>query len=274
MTATVTALAAERRTVRSIDSLLTRFGIGPYTDGTMIPFSVQRRTLAPAALVLAAAALAGCGGRAAAARAADGCYRPHLRIGLDLARVQPVATKRFEAATGNGATLVLFAPGPWPNSYYFAMARDDSPEAIAASHNIGVIPAPPPGQRIGCFILSGGAALPDRTGQAVWYNYFAEDQNGDGIIDRFTAEDLDLDEDGKIDADARMVLTDLNTDGVFDHGEYVTARGVSAIPREGANFMLRKPLWNYLVPFPDDTLKRMNIFDALQELIDGRAAAV
>lgn len=241
----------------------------------MIPFRAQRRISCAAALLLAAAALAGCGGRGArAAAAADGCYRPHLTLGLDLAQVQPIATKRFEASNGAGATLILFAPGPWTDSYYFVMARDDSPEEIAASRNIGIVPARPPGQRIDCFILGGGDALPDRDGKAVFYNYFAEDRDGDGVIDRFTAEDLDLDEDGKIDTEVRIVLTDTEGDGVLDRGEYLTPGGARAVPREGANFMLRKPLWNYLVPFPDDTLRRMTIFRALQELIDGREPAL
>ncbi len=224
------------------------------------------------ALALTAAGLlAGCAaapGMIVPASAA-GCYRPHADLKFDVTRVASIGKTEFPSSNGSKLALVVFQPGPWAGSFYFVMAPDLSAASIAESRNIGVVPAVAPGDRIRCFVLGGGGTLPDRRGRPpVHYNYFALDTNGDGVIDLFLGEDLDLDQDGVIDLDTVMVLTDRDGDGAFDDGVYQTPNGSRPIPREGTNFMLHKPLWSYPVPFPADQVKQMRLFPALQQLLE------
>lgn len=222
------------------------------------------------ATLAATGALLGCSGAQTARHASDrdptACFQPHLAIAFDLTRATSVLTHRFSSQTAGEAFLIFYRPGPWPGSYYFVMAPDPNPTTAAASRNVGILPNPGRGEPIRCVILGGGS-LPDARGRELAYNYFAEDRDGNGRMDVFTAEDLDLDEDRRIDLASRMVLVDTDGDLILDEGFYETAEGTAPIPKEGENFMLRKPLWNYPVPFPNDELKRMNLFQALSDAV-------
>jgi hypothetical protein len=195
------------------------------------------------------------------------CYRPHWTIPLDLSQVRRVAQKTFTQHTGAPRYLTVFTPGPFERSYYFVMSPDSSEESIAQSEHKGVMLDTNGSGRPDCFILGGGT-LPDAKGQPVPYNFFAIDKDGDGRIEAFIGEDLDLDGDHVMDRDAQAVLTEPDARGHLRRGTYRSGGVDAPIPKEGFDFLLKKPLYDEPVPFPDNEATRMTLFAALQKIWD------
>jgi len=193
------------------------------------------------------------------------CYRPHWTIPLDLSQVRRVAQRTFIQHTGSSRYLTVFTPGPFERSYYFVMSPDLSEESIAQSEHKGVMIDSDGNGRPDCFILGGGT-LPDVKGQPVPYNFFAIDQIGDGRIEEFISEDLDLDGDYVMDRDAQAILSEPDAKGHFRHGIYRSGGKTSLIPKEGFDFLLKKPLYDQPVLFADNEVTQMTLFEELENI--------
>jgi hypothetical protein len=193
------------------------------------------------------------------------CYRPHWTIRLDFSQVRRVAQKTFIQHTGAPRYLTIFAPGPFERSYYFVMSPDSSEESIAQSEHKGVMLDSEGNGTPDCFILGGGT-LPDAKGQSVPYNFFAIDRDGDGRIEAFISEDLDLDGDHVMDRDAQAVLTEPDARGHLRRGIYRSGGADTPIPKEGFDFLLKKPLYDQPVPFPDNEATQMTLFEELERI--------
>lgn len=118
-----------------------------------------------------------------------------------------------------------------------------------------------------CFILNGGI-LPDADGEPVVYNFFAIDQEGDGEIDEFISEDLDLDGNQAVDRNVQAILMERDPEGHFRRGAYLVRGKIVPIPKDGNTFLLKKPLYKDGYPFPDDEVTRMMLFSALHKMWD------
>jgi hypothetical protein len=193
------------------------------------------------------------------------CYRPHWTIPLDFSQVRRVAQKTFIQHTGSPRYLTVFTPGPFERSYYFVVSPDSSEESIARSEHKGVMLDTYGNGTPDCFILGGGT-LPDAEGQPVPYNFFAIDQDGDGGIEAFISEDLDLDGDHVMDRDAQAVLTEPDAKGHFRRGIYRSGGVGTPIPKEGFDFLLKKPLYDEPVPFSDNEVTQMTLFAELENI--------
>jgi len=159
--------------------------------------------------------------------------------------------------------LTLFEPGPFDRSIYFVMSPD--PGSVESSANKGVMLDSDRDGKPDCFILGGGT-LPDAQGKQVAYNFFAIDTEGRGEIDEFIAEDIDLNGDGIMDRDVQAVLTDPDANGHFRRGAYYANGAITPIPKEGFDFLLKKPLYKDPFPFPDNEVTKLTLFAVLQEI--------
>jgi len=193
------------------------------------------------------------------------CYRPHWTIPLDFSRVRRVAQKTFIQHTGSSRYLTVFSPGPFERSCYFVMSPESSEESIAQSEHKGVMLDSDGNGTPDCFILGGGT-LPDAKGRPVPYNFFAIDRDGDGRIEEFISEDLDLDGDHVMDAAAQAVLTEPDARGHFRRGIYRSGGVDTPIPKAGFDFLLKKPLYDEPVPFADNEATQMTLFAELQKI--------
>ena len=193
------------------------------------------------------------------------CYRPHWTIPLDLSQVRRVAQRTYFQHTGSSRYLTVFSPGPFERSYYFVMSSDSSEDSIAQSEHKGVMLDSDGNGRLDCFILGGGT-LSDAKGQPVPYNFFAIEHDGDGRIEAFISEDLDLDGDHVMDGDAQAILSDPDAKGHFRHGIYRSGGKTSLIPKEGFDFLLKKPLYDQPVLFADNEVPQMTLFEELEKI--------
>ena len=193
------------------------------------------------------------------------CYRPHWTIPLDFSQVRRVTQRTFIQHTGSPRYLTVFTPGPFERSYYFVMSPGSTEESIVQSEHKGVMLDSDGNGTPDCFILGGGT-LPDAKGQAVPYNFFAIDQDGDGRIEAFIGEDLDLDGDHVMDQAAQAVLTEPDAKGHFRRGTYRAGGVDTPIPKEGFDFLLKKPLYDEPVPFPDNEVTQMTLFAELENI--------
>lgn len=193
------------------------------------------------------------------------CYRPHWTIPIDFGKVRRVAQNPFIQHTGASRYLTIFAPGPFERSYYFVMSPDASEESIVQSEHKGIMLDSDGNGIPDCFILGGGT-LPDAKGQPVPYNYFAIDQDGDGRIEEFISEDLDLDGDHMMDRDTQAILSEPDAKGHFRRGYYRSDGVDTPIPKEGFDFLLKKPLYDVPVPFPDNEVTQMTLFSDLEKI--------
>ena len=168
---------------------------------------------------------------------------------------------------GETRHLSVYQPGPWKDSYYFIMSTAPTMLSILASPHKGVMTDTNGNGYPNCFLLGGGT-LPDRRGKQVPYNYFALDINGDGIVDEFISEDIDLDHDRVMDRESVAILMEPDPDGHFMRGAYLKKGKMTLIPKRGRDFLLDKPLWKEPFPFADDEINRMNLIRELQKLWD------
>jgi hypothetical protein len=195
------------------------------------------------------------------------CYRPHWTIPSDFKKDRQVKQGSFTMHTGAPRFLTLFSPGPFEHSVLFVMSPDPSDESVTASTHRGVLLDSNRDGHLDCFILGGGT-LQDRKGRPVPYNFFAVDLDGDGRIEKFIGEDLDLDGDRVMDRSSQAILMDPDPNGHFRKGVYVTGDSVRPIRKEGSVFLLNKPLWIEPFRFQDDEVTKMTLFTALQKLWD------
>lgn len=145
------------------------------------------------------------------------------------------------------------------------MSPDPDPGSAVESKNIGVMLDTNLDGRADCFILGGGT-LPNARGKPVAYNFFAIDWGGQGQIEEFISEDLDLDGDRVMDQNAQAIMMEPNPDGHFQMGAYRVNGSITPIPKEGFDFLLKKPLYEEPFRFPDNEVTRMTLFAALQKI--------
>jgi len=193
------------------------------------------------------------------------CYRLHRPIPFDIGNLRRVTQEPFTTHTGSKLYLTIFEPGPFERSLYFVMSPGTDPDSVARSANKGVMLDSDGEGKPDCFILSGGT-LPDARGKPVVYNFFAIDREGHGQIDEFISEDLDLDGDRIMDRNVQAILTEPDPRGHFRKGAYYVNGRITPIPKEGFDFLLKKPLYKDPFPFPDDEVTKMTLFAALQKI--------
>jgi hypothetical protein len=193
------------------------------------------------------------------------CYRSHWTIPLDLQKVRSVARQPFTTHTGSKLFLTVYAPGPFERSFYFVMSPDSDPGTEGESRNIGIMLDTNRDGRADCFILGGGT-LPDARGKPVPYNFFAIDWEGQGRIEEFISEDLDLDGDRIMDRNAQAILMEPDPAGHFKMGAYRSNGSIAPIPKEGFDFLLKKPLYEEPFRFPDNEVTQLTLFAALQKI--------
>jgi len=196
------------------------------------------------------------------------CYRPHWPIPFNIEKVRRVVHESFTTHTGSNLYLTVFEPGPFARSFYFVMSPDPDATSVAKSANIGIMQDTNRNGKPDCFILGGGT-LPDERGNPVAYNFFAIDWEGQGQIDEFISEDLDLDGDRVMDRNAQAILTEPDSDGRFQMGAYLVDGTITRIPKVGFDFMLKKPLYPGGFHFPDNEVTQMTLFGALVKIWDG-----
>ncbi|HUK56273.1 MAG TPA: hypothetical protein VLY20_06405 [Nitrospiria bacterium] len=193
------------------------------------------------------------------------CYHPHWTIPLDFNKVRRAAQRTFIQHTGSSRYLTIFSPGPFERSYYFVMSPDPSEASIEQSEHKGVMLDTDGKGRPDCFILGGGT-LPDAKGEPVPYNFFAIDRDGNGRIEAFISEDLDLDGDHVMDQYVRALMTDPDPEGHFRRGTYQSDGASTPIPKAGFDFLLKKPLYDEPVPFADNEATQMTLFAELEKI--------
>lgn len=196
---------------------------------------------------------------------APDCYRPHWNLPLDFNAVSPVIQLSFTQNTGARRVITVYEPGPWTASFYFVMSPDKAPHSITRSNHRGVFFDSGGNGVPDCFILRGGT-LPNKRGKQVPYNFFALDHDGDGLVEEFIMEDLDLDGDRIMDRQSLAVLAEPDAEGHYMLGAYLQKGGMSPILKEGSSFLLKKPLWEDPFSFPDDEITRMKLFGELQKI--------
>jgi hypothetical protein len=211
--------------------------------------------------------LAACAATPGPITSAAPCYRPHWLIPFDIQKVRRVAHESFTTHTGSNLYLTIFEPGPFARSFYFVMSPDPDPASVAKSANIGIMLDTNRNGKPDCFILGGGT-LPDARGNPVPYNFFAIDWGGRGQVEEFISEDLDLDGDRVMDRNAQAILTEPDPDGHFQMGAYLVDGVITRIPKDGSDFLLKKPLYPDGFHFPDDEVTKMTLFAALQKIWD------
>ena len=192
------------------------------------------------------------------------CYRPHWVIPFEIQKVRRVAQQPFTMHAGSQRFLTIFEPGPFERSFFFVMSPDPGEESVAKSEHKGVLLDSDRNGTADCFILGGGT-LPDAKGKPVPYNFFAIDRDADGRIEEFISEDLDLDGDRVMDRAALAILKEPDPAGHFQRGAYLSAGGISPIPKEGPDFVLKKPVMAEF-HFPDNEVTKMTLFAALQKI--------
>lgn len=196
---------------------------------------------------------------------APGCYRAHWPFPLNLEEVTPVLQRSFTQSTGAKRFITVYEPGPWTDSFYFVMSPSNTPHSILNSKHKGVFFDSNRNGIADCFILSGGT-LPNKRGKPIPYNFFVTDRNGDGAIEEFIMEDLDLDEDRIMDKNTVAVLMEPDPEGHFTQGAYLQKGTITPIPKDGSAFYLRKPLWKDPFAFADDEVTKMKLFGELQKI--------
>jgi hypothetical protein len=147
------------------------------------------------------------------------------------------------------------------------MSPDPDTAAVAKSTNIGIMLDTNRNGKPDCFILGGGT-LPDARGNPVPYNFFAIDWEGQGRIEEFISEDIDLDGDRVMDPDVQAILMEPDPDGHFQMGAYLVNGSITPIPKEGPDFLLKKPLYPDGFHFPDNEVTKLALFAALQKIWD------
>jgi hypothetical protein len=147
------------------------------------------------------------------------------------------------------------------------MSPDPDAPSVAKSTNIGIMLDTNRNGKPDCFILGGGT-LPDARGNPVPYNFFAIDWGGRGQVEEFISEDLDLDGDRVMDRNAQAILTETDPDGRFQMGAYLVDGAITRIPKEGSDFLLKKPLYPDGFYFPDNEVTKLTLFAALQKIWD------
>jgi hypothetical protein len=213
------------------------------------------------------ASLASCATTPLESNPQTSCYHPHWAIPFDIGYLRRVTQEPFTAHTGSKLYLTIFEPGPFERSLYFVMSPDTDPDSVARSANKGVMLDSDRDGKPDCFILGGGT-LPDARGKPVAYNFFAIDREGQGQIDEFISEDLDLDGDRIMDRNAQAILTEPDPNGHFRKGAYYVNGTITPIPKEGFDFLLKKPLYKDPFPFADDEVTKLTLFAALQKIWD------
>jgi hypothetical protein len=193
------------------------------------------------------------------------CYRSHWPIPLDIKKVRRVAQQPFTTHTGSQRIVTIFKPGPFKQSLFFIMSPSSDAGSVARSPHIGVMLDTNRNGSPDCFILGGGR-LPDKNGKQVPYNFFAMDREGDGQIEEFISEDLDLDSDRVMDQDSRAVLMDPDSEGHFQKGVYHVNNTITSIPKEGSSFLLKKPLFEEPFTFQDNEVTQMTLFSVLHQI--------
>lgn len=212
-----------------------------------------------------AAVLSSCATAPPAPDSYHDCYRPHWTLPLDFNRVHRLSQQSFIQHTGAVRYLTIFGPGPFDHSYYFVMSPGSSKESIAQSEHKGVMVDSDENGIPDCFILGGGT-LPDAKGEPVPYNYFAMDRDGDGQIEVFFSEDLDLDGDHVMDQNVLAIMADPDSAGHLRRGIYRSNGTATPIPKAGFDFLLKKPLYDAPVPFPDNEVTQMTLFGELNKI--------
>ncbi|HEY5595616.1 MAG TPA: hypothetical protein VIL61_10755 [Nitrospiria bacterium] len=195
------------------------------------------------------------------------CYRPHWPIPFNIQKVRRVAHESFTTHTGSKLYLTVFEPGPFERSFYFVMSPDPNAASVAKSANIGIMLDTNRNGKPDCFILGGGT-LPDARGKPVPYNFFAIDWEGRGQVEEFISEDLDLDGDRVMDRNAQAILTEPDPAGRFQMGAYLVNGAITLIPKEGSDFLLKKPLYPDGFHFSDNEVTKLTLFAALQKIWD------
>jgi hypothetical protein len=211
--------------------------------------------------------LAACAATPGPITSAAPCYRPHWPIPFDIKKVRRAAHESFTTHTGSNLYLTIFEPGPFARSFYFVMSPDPEAASAAKSPNIGIMLDTNRNGKPDCFILGGGT-LPDARGKAVPYNFFAIDWGGLGQIEEFISEDLDLDGDRVMDRNTQAILTEPDPDSRFQMGAYLVDGAITRIPKEGSDFLLKKPLYPNGFHFPDNEVTKLTLFAALQKIWD------
>jgi len=212
--------------------------------------------------------IAACAPASVSPNPAPDCYRPHWRVPFETSSLRPIAQRPFETHLGDRRYLTVFSPGPFKASVFFVMSPDPSDASIAASPHAGILLDSNRNGTADCVILAGGT-LPDAKGKPVPYNYFAIDRDGNGAVEEFFSEDLDLDGDRVMDRASVAVLSDPDPDGHFSRGIYFTEGGNRPIRKEGSFFLLQKPLFPQGFRFADDEVTKMTLFPTLQEIWRG-----
>jgi hypothetical protein len=209
--------------------------------------------------------IAACASVPATPNPAPDCFRPHWRIPFDTGSLRRIEQRPFETHLGARRYLTFYSPGPFKASYFFVMSPDPTDESISQSPHIGVLFDSNRDGKPDCVILAGGT-LPDAKGRPVAYNFFAIDRDGNGKIEEFLSEDLDLDGDHLMDAASVAVMADPDAEGHFASGTYLMYGEHRPIPKEGAFFLLQKPIFKIPFRFADDEVTKMTLFTALQEI--------
>jgi hypothetical protein len=217
--------------------------------------------LACGAAMLAAA----CASAPATPNPAPDCFRPHWRIPFKAGSLRRIEQRPFQTHLGARRFLTFYSPGPFKASYFFVMSPDPSEDSIAGSPHIGVLFDSNRDGKADCVILAGGT-LPDANGRAVAYNFFAIDRDGNGQIEEFLSEDLDLDGDRVMDPASVAVMAEPDPAGHFGRGTYLMYGENHPIPKEGGFFLLQKPIFKVPFRFADDEVTKMTLFTALQEI--------
>jgi hypothetical protein len=193
------------------------------------------------------------------------CYRSHWPIPFELIKVRRIAQQPFATHTGSQRFVTIFKPGPFKQSLFFVMSPRSDAGSVARSPHIGVMLDTNRNGSPDCFILGGGR-LPDKNGNQVPYNFFAMDREGDGQIEEFISEDLDVDGDRLMDQDTRAVLMDPDPEGHFQKGVYHVNDTITPIPKEGSAFLLKKPLFEDPFSFQDNEVTQMTLFSVLHQI--------
>ena len=209
--------------------------------------------------------IAGCVPTAVVPNPAPDCYRPHWPVPFKIESLRRIAQRPFETHLGDRRYITVYSPGPFKASLFFVMSPDPSDDSIGASPHIGILLDSNRNGTADCVILAGGT-LPDAKGKPVPYNYFAIDRDGNGAVEAFIGEDLDLDGDRIMDRASVAVLSDPDPEGHFLRGVYYSGRANRPIKKEGGFFLLEKPLFKQGFRFADDEVTKMNLFPTLQSI--------